>query len=651
MGDYSRDSFRETENILNELRELTDIPQADPRQYVSLRLQQGVPVLDADWNELDDIRRLELETLLVRAIGDGVPSGSDGFRVSASSQPNDFLIEAGLLFVDGWFVYNRAEVSYANQPHREAPGLDPALPIPLAPAPVARRDLVYLDAWERQVDGQEDTRLVDPRIGVETALRFERVWVVRAETIDASADPLDPETIPNQRPGHRYYPLAVLDRQPGGQISQGMITDLRRTHLTLAAVTHAPLWVDDPVRGQRLDSERLAGAFRGNLEALHDLFLRAPETFVFTGNEIETWQAMTRYHDVRATAVAFEQQAQNELLHRTAAFDAMLAFYSVQGNLQQLLQDIIDGGISSSATQELIDLYETHLEGSVPNDPQSLRFALDRDDVLGAVMAQERLNEAIALESDTLPEGTVTANLIGVTPTGVVVAGTPYQLTIRVQSNLTSAQGEEPIRIRATAGAGWTLSFQGAAGPDPRELTVTVPNQTSADVVLVITAAGGAAATTLDLTVRPQRRQQMVYNHPPVALAIGSEILPSEGVIATLDYQGPALQPGNIAQVPRSVMFGGVILPFGVTNLSTATEQYQLTVTALGDDTGWAAPNEPFLSPLGPGDDININITFQTTDEPGAVSPLTYRLELVRVTGGANEPLSYTQFEITFDLQ
>ena len=42
MGNFSRDTF-------------------DPaKAYVGVRLQQGVPVLDADWNELNDVIRQEL---------------------------------------------------------------------------------------------------------------------------------------------------------------------------------------------------------------------------------------------------------------------------------------------------------------------------------------------------------------------------------------------------------------------------------------------------------------------------------------------------------------------------------------------------------------------------------------------------------------
>ena len=54
MGNFSRDTF-------NSLK-----------HYVSVRLQQGVPIVDADWNEMDDIRRYELRAFLKWFVGDGV---------------------------------------------------------------------------------------------------------------------------------------------------------------------------------------------------------------------------------------------------------------------------------------------------------------------------------------------------------------------------------------------------------------------------------------------------------------------------------------------------------------------------------------------------------------------------------------------------
>lgn len=650
MSNISRDSFRETHNVLGELRGIV-AAQPGPKQYVSLRLQQGVPFVDADFNELDDIRRAELELMLARAIGNGVPAGSDGFKILEATTTNNFVIETGLLFLDGWWVFNQGRIDYLNQPHRTARGLAPPMRI-LQNIPGAARELAYLDAWELIVNGQEDINLINPRIGLETCNRVERGWVVRLEPIAAAADPLAPGTIPNRQAGHRYYPLALINRPAGGQITAGMMTDLRRTHLTLEATTFAPLLIDDPVRGQKLESPRLTNAFRGNLDVMRDLLNLKPEIFVFLAKPAETSQSMTAFNDVRASAISFEQQARNQLLHRKAATTAMQSFYEVERALMVFLQTLVTAGVAGAPTTNFLTIYRTHLEGAVANDPQSLKFALNAGDLLGAVMAQERLNEALGLESDTLPEGVVGASLISITPTGPLADKTVqanYQLTIRIQSGLTSALGSEAIRVIASAGAGWNLSFQGSTQPDLREHVVTIPNGQTLDVVLVISADQLAANTTLNLTVRPERRQQLVFSHPPQTMALGQELLPST-VIATLTYQGPPLTPPRNLSVSRAVMAGIVPLPFKVTNLSGQSQTYQLTVTPLSPATGWQAPNQPILAPLTPGESRSVNINFRTTDQAGAVTGLTYRLQLTRVTGGANDPLPNTRFELTFDL-
>ena len=52
----------------------------DPlRRFVNVRLQQGVPIMDSDSNELDDVRKVELgDPQVVRRRR--VPAGNDGFR-------------------------------------------------------------------------------------------------------------------------------------------------------------------------------------------------------------------------------------------------------------------------------------------------------------------------------------------------------------------------------------------------------------------------------------------------------------------------------------------------------------------------------------------------------------------------------------------
>ena len=57
--------------------------RSTPRKhYIGIRLQQGVPLLDRDWNELEDIRRHQEWLLRTHHIGEGA-FDEDSFRVEA----------------------------------------------------------------------------------------------------------------------------------------------------------------------------------------------------------------------------------------------------------------------------------------------------------------------------------------------------------------------------------------------------------------------------------------------------------------------------------------------------------------------------------------------------------------------------------------
>src|SRR6267142_2858181 len=105
----------------------------DPlKRRCNVRLQQGVPIVDSDWNELDDIRKFELRAYLKWFVGDGVPDGNDGFRIDAIG----------------------ADIAYKAQPFfgTAAPDGTPGVgAIPVVAGPVS----VYLDVWERLVTSQE----------------------------------------------------------------------------------------------------------------------------------------------------------------------------------------------------------------------------------------------------------------------------------------------------------------------------------------------------------------------------------------------------------------------------------------------------------------------------------------------------------------
>ncbi len=220
MGNFSRDTFDRL------------------KHYVGVRLQQGVPIVDADWNELEDIRKYELQAFLKWFIGNGVPSGNHGFEIQAVADPNDLSIRGGdgtaegtgRILVEGMDVLNESDLRYTAQAlYNDAAlaaewGVDP---IPPLTTPAGNRtDTVYLDVWEREVDSTEDADLVNPAIGVETCVRTKREWALRV--VEGSS------AVPIPTAGHNFYGLARLARVGGAAvIAAGNITDLRQTILSL----------------------------------------------------------------------------------------------------------------------------------------------------------------------------------------------------------------------------------------------------------------------------------------------------------------------------------------------------------------------------------------------------------------------------------
>src|SRR3989441_7747360 len=223
---YSRDTFNAFAKV---------------RHYVGVRLKQGVPFVDADFNESDSLRRYELRNFLRWFVGNGVPYLNDGFRILPSGVANDVLISggngtpetAGRCLVDGLEVLNESNVAFsaqefANAAKAAAAGV-PVVTLPTSPAG-ARTDIYYLDVMEREITSAETGHgdIVDPRIGIEAARRIRREWAVRV--VDSTTGvPAD-----DTPPGHRYLPLASVARVAGVPIiPAGAITDLRRKEVTL----------------------------------------------------------------------------------------------------------------------------------------------------------------------------------------------------------------------------------------------------------------------------------------------------------------------------------------------------------------------------------------------------------------------------------
>ncbi|MGV6875482.1 hypothetical protein ACUSIJ_22670 [Pseudochelatococcus sp. B33] len=265
----------------------------DPlHRFVSVRLQQGVPIVDADWNEMDDLRRFELRSYLKWFVGDGVPEGSDGFRCAARAvfAANDFDILAGVpapppgtpnlvqglrhmgrCLVEGGEALIHADVNFRAQDlHVAAPGsaaraAAQGVPqideIPVLDGTVC----LYLDLWDRLVRPDEMPTLVFPDIGTESCARMRAEWAVRARVGTAVPASGDADFIA----GHSYYALTLLERVAADPVVYpGQLTDLREKRLlTPPAHLIEDLFGNSPADYRR-GQDRPALPFRTVLNAL-----------------------------------------------------------------------------------------------------------------------------------------------------------------------------------------------------------------------------------------------------------------------------------------------------------------------------------------------------------------------------------------------
>lgn len=234
----------------------------DPlRRFVSVRLQQGVPIVDADWNEKDDVRRFELRAYLKWFVGDGVPFGSDAFRIRALPAPeaNNVLITAGVpgappgesslmtglrhlgrCLVEGAEATIQEDIALrAQELHVATPG-SAALAaqrgtVQIPEMPVLDGTVcVYLDLWDRLVRPDEVPALVFIDIGTESCARIRQEWVVRARVGGAAPLPGDADF----ETGHVYYALARITRVAADPVVfPSQIEDVREQRLLTPPAT------------------------------------------------------------------------------------------------------------------------------------------------------------------------------------------------------------------------------------------------------------------------------------------------------------------------------------------------------------------------------------------------------------------------------
>jgi hypothetical protein len=205
MGNFSRNTF------------------SPVKSYVAVRLQRGpagAPLVDADWNEAQDVTRHETYAGLQAGFGADV-CARDGFGLTVIGG-NDLMLSEGTAIAAGRPVQGRTPLRYSTQLYADRrtalrDRVQPVTPIPLTQPSADRLDAVYLDVFEREVTSREDPAIVDPAIGIETATRLRREIVLRVA---------EGTGIPAAASGHVHVPIAAL-RRNAEPLTAAQIEDAR----------------------------------------------------------------------------------------------------------------------------------------------------------------------------------------------------------------------------------------------------------------------------------------------------------------------------------------------------------------------------------------------------------------------------------------
>ncbi len=590
---------------------LTGETVSDPRHYVGVRLQQGVPLLDADWNELEDIRNRELRAILKYFVGTGVPAGNQGFEISESGNPNEFAIGSGVMLHDGMMAINLNTATYADQP--EGAGL-PTLSTPPA-GPTDRTDIVYLDLWEDEVgaagEPSADARLINERIGVETATRLRRHWVVRVEE---DASDLSGLVVPE---GHRYLPLARLERRAGvDAVRDYMIFDLRKRGITIADNLKVPI---DLRRGlEVLDVDRYAQMLRGLRETLFQRLRDNNLPYATSSNRDETLILMALQELMNLARVG-EVQTVGRSMDNDDALRFLNELYAQQVAWLDLVDEI---GNDGDIVPPFLAEYRQYLNSSPENLIKGLLPALVQNDLLASVIAQEELNLWLTQSTGNLPQGSVDSVYQSAIPADEnLTAGLSHEFTYSVRADFLSPQSDEDFQVQVTLPSGF-----GTASADQSVLNFSPPSG-EATVTVTVVPSGGITAADLDVSVIAARNATLRSPQPPISLTLNAP----PPIAAFFFYAGARLNTEGRLEVTQQQLTRpqGRNILYRIRNDSpTETRTYEVQrriVPNVADTSGWTPlADEPTGPPISvaPASQFDVLARVDGPKDPDPAPPL-----------------------------
>lgn len=160
-GDFSRDTAE----------------RARLARYTRVLLQQGRPLLDADFNEQSAIHHDFLRSFIADSMGRGwrpVLGKAGGFSIEpvTPADPKNFKITKGHFYVDGILCDNTMDCTYGSQPHSRKPA-----------ALGDESFIAFIECWERHVCAVQQPELREVALGgPDTASRAQIVWQIHATT-------------------------------------------------------------------------------------------------------------------------------------------------------------------------------------------------------------------------------------------------------------------------------------------------------------------------------------------------------------------------------------------------------------------------------------------------------------------------------------
>ena len=464
------------------------------KQYVAVRLQQGVPVLDADWNLLDDLRRRDSETLGGQFIGDGVPTGSDGFRIFQVGAPQgdpppgkqDFGISQGLVIVNGKLLQIDKDFRYTDQPNFNNPAVDP----PVTPLELSESEkfIVYLDTWQREVDSQGEETLVDPHIGIETAILLKREWAVRLVLLTKFSD-----IVAATPSGHFFYALAQLNWIGGSQhITDDMLAELRdtdaspRREIAYRRGKSTDVLVNTKMFLETLETTR--DSVSDFLEFLTTKFVNS--AVPYSAAEVMGFESLSSVASLADHGIAFVNarafDTRGALLFFAQLFEAEKRFLKVW---KAVVLPVFtpNGYIYNTAFKSMVNAIQAELV--------TIADALTRAKLLEAKSSQDKINKQFAGEMNK-PTGFLLLTYLGNPENPPVTSGVPLDLRFRVFGSITP---EDTLQVDRFIAPEWKTELRNLDGsPFNPEFG---PGAATKEFLLTVTPRNTPSSTTLSLLV------------------------------------------------------------------------------------------------------------------------------------------------------